>query len=156
MKQGGNDLPWPVGPVEAFLLASTPGSRGPGGVSSIAGPPEFTPDQRANLCAALQASEPITRQNAEVGLARHVPSHEPGAYPACQAMTGRQRAPMAIPADGPSAPSEVPSRPGSFHALKLRDGRVLISVADGSGAVSWPDLPHIVTENPWHRPYGTE
>ena len=46
--------------------------------------------------------------------------------------------------------------PGSFHALVMADRRVLVSVADGSGDVSWPDLPQVVTENPWHGTYRPE
>jgi HEAT repeat protein len=157
-ERAGRDLSWPLGPVTAFLLAS----------STLESP--ATPAQAAALCSALGSPEPITRANASARFARSAPTSASAPRPAspCQ-FTPAGSAPThplgrtseALVPSGPasargSREDDTARTPGSLHALVLADGRILVSVADGSGAVSWQELPHIVTENPWHRPYGTE
>ncbi len=145
----GRDLPWPVGPVEAFLLASSLQNEG----GAAPGSPQIQA-----LCRALTAPEPVTRENALAGFARWKPAPAGAAAIPCLSSTLNsppRAAPSLVPA-GPDAAFERPSVPGSFHALTFADGRVLVSVADGAGAVGWPELPHIASENPWQQPYGTE
>lgn len=139
-ERAGRDLVWPLGPVQAFLLASDLQRSAPTG------------EQTRALCAALASPEPLTRANARAGWAFSSPPLGHCATPAA--------APAKVPTterNPPNSPGFTDSwEPGSFRALRMGDGRVLISAADASGAVSWPDLPEIVTENPWPGPYAAE
>jgi len=125
-------LAWPLGPVAAFVAASDRALDG------------------ARLCVALDSREPLTRANARAASSQTDDASNPCAE-RCAALPSRAAARPA-----PPAPRLDWYTPGSFRALVFSDGRVLVSVADGAGSVTWAGLPQIVTENPWQQAYGAE
>ncbi|MFT3921531.1 MAG: HEAT repeat domain-containing protein [Myxococcales bacterium] len=140
-------LPWPLGPVSAFVLASGAATASP-----------VSPATCAALCEALSSPEPITRANARAALRPLAAPQARPQTPLDPHCVERLQASAGEPGDRLSTPlaSPAPSEPGSMHALVFPDGRVLVSVADGSGDAEWPGLQQIVTENPWQWTYRTE
>jgi hypothetical protein len=179
-----DDTVWPLGPLSAFLAADPALTSTPEREARLcAALDRSEPSTRANAFAALAArGAACARARAPAWLlgsrvwpirltaARALLAGPPGPVPDTTAAQDRTRAacrrdpePRVRQLCGASAPAEAePALPPradagtSFQALVLQDGRVVISARDGAGDASWPQLRHIVAENPWRWAYAAE
>ncbi len=116
--------PWPLGPVTAFALASLVLRN------------EIASDV---LCTWLASKEPISRHNAAMALA------------------ARPSATCPLGEDPPILPTTdaTPTQPASsWVALRLADGRMLLSHVDETGDASFAPLSRVSVRSAWRWPYG--